>query len=378
MIGLNKKTEKLKYSLIRVLKEEATKYSDVINLTIGEPDIPTPKNLVEEAMEYGKNNQLNYAQAGGSEKIRTLVAEYYNKKYKSTYNAENVVMNVGASEALSSCFKTIINPGDEVVITSPFYPAYPPMIELCYGIPVILNIHETKFKITRKTLEKYITPKTKAILLNNPCNPTGNVMTLEEMEVVADFISERDIFLIADEVYSSLVFYEFYSFASFEKIKDKLIIINGFSKSYSMTGWRIGYTLCPERYRKNFLNATFYTLSCPMSLSLKGAEIALEKFSDFNTADIYKERAEYMASALEKIGFKVLKPKGAFYIFADYTDLSKLDSFKFAMDILEKVKVAVVPGISFGTEGYIRIALTIDMEKLKEAVKRLEKYFKTI
>lgn len=372
---LSRAVGKLKYSLIRVLKEEAANYPDVIDLTIGEPDIPTPQKLIDEVMEYGKNHQLKYAQAGGNEKVRSLAAEYYNKRYGASYKAENVIMNVGASEALSSCFKTILNPGDEVIMTAPFYPGYPPMVELCYGTAVVMDISKTDFKVTRELLEKYVTPKTKALLFSNPCNPTGNVMDYEEMKMIADFTAEKDIFIIADEIYSALAFYEFHSFATFENIRDNLIIINGFSKSHSMTGWRIGYTIFPAEYRKNFLNSTFYTLSCPMTLSLIGAETALEKFSHLKkSGEIYRERAEYMAAVLNKMGFKILKPKGAFYIFADYSKISNMNSFDFAMDILKKVQVAVVPGISFGTENYIRIALTVDIGKLKTAAERLEKY----
>ena len=200
-------------------------------------------------------------------------------------------------------------------------------------------------------------------------------MSFEEMKEIAEFVAERDIFLISDEIYSALSFYEFHSFAEFKNIKDKIIIINGFSKSHSMTGWRIGYTICPKKYRKNFLNATFYTLSSPIALSIAGAETALEKFSDrTELMNIYKERAEFMAEGLEKIGFKVIKPKGAFYLFADYSNLSKLNSFDFAMDLLKKVQVAVVPGISFGTEKFVRFALTTDLDNLEEAVKRLKEY----
>lgn len=372
---ISRKVENLKYSLIRVLKEEAENYPDVIDLTIGEPDIPTPYGIVEEAMEYGKTHQLKYPPAGGGEKIRSLAAEYYNKYYGGDYKAENIIINIGASEALSSCFKTILNPEDEVIIPAPFYPGYLPVVELAYGKPVIMNIAENSFRVTKELLEKYVTPKTKALLFSNPCNPTGNVMSFEEMKEIADFVTERDIFLISDEIYSALSFYEFHSFAEFKNIKDKTIIINGFSKSHSMTGWRIGYTICPEKYRKNFLNATFYTLSSPIALSIAGAETALEKFSDrTELMNIYKERAEFMAEGLEKIGFKVIKPKGAFYIFADYSNLSELNSFDFAMDVLKKVQVAVVPGISFGTEKFVRFALTTDLDNLGKAVERLREY----
>ena len=372
---INREVEKLQYSLIRALNEESKKYSDSIDLTIGEPDIPSPKELINEALKYGAEHQLRYPPTGGGEKIRTLVANYYNRKYSSNYTADNVIINVGASEALSSCLRTILNSEDEVIIPAPFYPGYPPMINLCRAKAVFMDITKTDFKITSELLEEYYSEKTKAILLSNPCNPTGNVLTSEEMEIVADFVEKKDIFLIADEIYSELSFYEFHSFSSFEKIKDKLIIINGFSKSHSMTGWRIGYTIFPSKYRRNFLNTTLYTLSSPMALSIAAAEIALEKFEDrTELMNIYKERALYVKKALEKLGFKIVEPKGAFYIFADYSAVSELSSFDFAIDMLKKVQVAVVPGISFGTEKYFRISLTVDIPKLEKAMERIKKY----
>lgn len=372
---INREVLKLEYSLIRALNEESRKYSNAIDLTIGEPDIPSPKELITEALKYGAEHQLRYPPTGGGEKIRTLVADYYNRKHGSSYVMDNVIINVGASEALSSCLRTILNYGDEVIIPAPFYPGYPSMVNLCYAKSIFMDTTKTDFKITSKLLEENYSDKTKAILLSNPCNPTGNVLTLEEMEIIADFVEKRDIFLIADEIYSELSFYDFYSFSSFENIKDKVIIINGFSKSHSMTGWRIGYTIFPLEYRRYFLNTTLYTLSSPMALSIAAAEIALEKFEDRKELmNIYKKRAVYMKDALTELGFKVVEPKGAFYIFADYSKISKLNSFDFAMDMLKKVQTAVVPGISFGTEKCFRISLTVDISKLKEAVERIEEY----
>ena len=289
---INREVLKLEYSLIRALNEESRKYSNAIDLTIGEPDIPSPKELITEALKYGAEHQLRYPPTGGGEKIRTLVADYYNRKYGSSYVMDNVIINVGASEALSSCLRTILNSGDEVIIPAPFYPGYPSMVNLCYAKSIFMDTTKTDFKITSKLLEENYSDKTKAILLSNPCNPTGNVLTLEEMEIIADFVEKRDIFLIADEIYSELSFYNFYSFSSFEKIKDKVIIINGFSKSHSMTGWRIGYTIFPLEYRRYFLNTTLYTLSSPMALSITVAEIALEKFEDRKELmNIYKKRS---------------------------------------------------------------------------------------
>lgn len=374
---INKEVSKLQYSLIRALNEESRKYSDAIDLTIGEPDIPSPKELITETLKYGEEHQLKYPPTGGGEKIRSLVANYYNRKYNSNYTMDNVIINVGASEALSSCLRTILNSGDEVMIPVPFYPGYPPMISLCCAETVFMDTTKTGFKITSELLKENYSNKTKVLLLSNPCNPTGNVLTLEEMNIIADFIEKKDIFLISDEIYSELSFYDFHSFSSFEKIKDKLIIINGFSKSHSMTGWRIGYTIFPLEYRRYFLNTTLYTLSSPMALSIAAAETALEKFEDRKELmNIYKERTLYMKSVLIGLGFNIVEPKGAFYIFADYSGVSELNSFDFAMDMLKRVKVAVVPGISFGAEKYFRISLTVDISKLKEAAERIEKYVK--
>lgn len=371
----NSAVENLQYSLIRVLKDEATKYPNSIDLTIGEPDLVTPKGIVDKVMEYGRNHQLKYALSGGGGEIGGLVAKHYNKIYGGNYTEKNVIMNIGASEALSSALRTILNPEDEVILTAPYYPGYPPMINLCYAKPVFIDITENNFKLSKELLEKYVTEKTKVILISNPCNPTGNVMGYDEMKEIVDFIKEREIFLVADEIYSALSFYEFHSFAEFRGIEDKLIIVNGFSKSHSMTGWRMGYTICPEQYRRYFLNTSFYTVSSPMSLSLKGAEIALKEYEDRqDLVEEYKKRAEFMSQELEKLGFKVVKPKGAFYIFADYSKLSSLKSLDFSLDLLRKTEVAVVPGISFGVENFIRIALTVDISILKQAIERIKKY----
>lgn len=365
----------LQPSLIRTLKQEAKKYPNVIDLTIGEPDITPPQELVEELMEYGKHNQLKYALSGGGSEVRQSVADFYNKKYGGNYTINNIVMNVGASEAISSTFRTILNPDDEVIVMTPYFLGYIPTIQMCYATPVFVDISKNDFKITKELLNKHITPKTKAILFSNPCNPTGQVLTVEEMEDIVAVIEENDIFLVADEIYSELAFYEFHSFAKYDTIRDKTIIINGLSKSHCMTGWRIGYTICPEKYIQNFLNTSFYTVSSVMSLSLKGAEVALKNYTDRNDlVEIYKERAEYLYNELTRLGFDVVKPKGAFYLFAKYEKISNLKSLEFSLDLLKNTEVAVVPGISFGLDDYIRIALTVDIEKLKIVIERLEKF----
>lgn len=372
---INQNIAKVQYSLIRLLNEEARKFEDSIDLTIGEPDIATEKGIVEDACEYAMTHKLGYPPTGGGPKLRGILADYYNDKYGSSYQADNVIVNVGASEAICSCFRALLNIDDEVIVFTPFYAGYLPMIQMAYAKPVFVDISKTDFTVTPELLEKYITDKTKIILFCNPCNPSGNVMGREEIENIANYLADKDIFIVSDEIYSELSFREFTSFASFPQIQDKLIIINGFSKSHSMTGWRVGYTIFPLEYRKPLLNTTLFTLSSPMAVSLAAAESAITKYRDrSHVRKIYQERAEFMYEKLVELGFKVVKPKGAFYIFADYTDISDLNSFDFAMDVLKEVQVALVPGISFGSEGYFRISLVSDIPRLAEAAERLKKY----
>lgn len=372
---INQNIAKVQYSLIRLLNEEARKFEDSIDLTIGEPDIVTEKGIVEDACEYAMTHKLGYPPTGGGPKLRGILADYYNDKYGSSYQADNVIVNVGASEAICSCFRALLNIDDEVIVLTPFYAGYLPMIQMAYAKPVFVDISKTDFTVTPELLEKYITDKTKIILFCNPCNPSGNVMGREEIENIANYLANKDIFIVADEIYSELSFGEFTSFASFPQIQDKLIIINGFSKSHSMTGWRVGYTILPLEYRKPLLNTTLFTLSSPMAVSLAAAESAITKYRDrSHVRKIYQERAEFMYEKLIELGFKVVRPKGAFYIFADYTDISNLNSFDFAMDVLKEVQVALVPGISFGSEGYFRISLVSDIPRLAEAAERLKKY----
>lgn len=372
---INQNIAKVQYSLIRLLNEEARKFEDSIDLTIGEPDIATEKGIVEDACEYAMTHKLGYPPTGGGPKLRGILADYYNDKYGSSYQADNVIVNVGASEAICSCFRALLNIDDEVIVFTPFYAGYLPMIQMAYAKPVFVDISKTDFTVTPELLEKYITDKTKIILFCNPCNPSGNVMGREEIENIANYLADKDIFIVSDEIYSELSFGEFTSFASFPQIQDKLIIINGFSKSHSMTGWRVGYTIFPLEYRKPLLNTTLFTLSSPMAVSLAAAESAITKYRDrSHVRKIYQERAEFMYEKLMELGFKVVKPKGAFYIFADYTDISDLNSFDFAMDVLKEVQVALVPGISFGSEGYFRISLVSDIPRLAEAAERLKKY----
>ncbi|MGF6906337.1 pyridoxal phosphate-dependent aminotransferase [Fusobacterium sp. PH5-44] len=372
---LNRVVTNLKYSLIRTVAEEAQKYSNVISLTIGEPDIETPRELIMETLEYAKKQHFGYAPTAGSVKSRTLVADFYNKTYNTNFTHENVLFHIGSSEGLISAIRTITNPGDEIIVFAPFYPGYLPMIELSYGVPVIVDISKNDFKITPELIGKHLTAKTKAIIFCSPCNPTGVVMSNDEIKAICNFLKDKNVFIISDEIYSMINFNGFTSFGVFPEILDKLIITNGFSKSHSMTGWRNGYAIVPKDLRQFFINNTLYNVSSPMTLSLVAGDLALEKYADVSkTVSIYKERAEIMRDALTKLGYKVIKPEGAFYLFVDYNNISKKKSMDFVMDMLKQVQVALVPGIAFETEGYVRISLTVDKDKLLEAAQRMSNY----
>lgn len=367
----------LKYSPIRAITDTARSIEGSILLTIGEPDRTPPQALVDEVMEYGKNNPMTYAPSGGGEPLRKLIAEYYNKNYGSSYTADNVVATVGASEGVASLFRVILHPGDEVLIPTPYFSAYPHYVEMAYGKAVICEASPSDdFAITPELLQKHLTPKTKALIFSNPSNPTGTVMSAAQVKTVAAFCAKHNITVIADEIYAAINFEGFSSFAALPETASNLVVVSGFSKSHSMTGWRLGYILCPKEMRTHFLNAHLYAVTCPATLALKMGELALQKFADSSAlAQVYKERSTYLCNALRRIGFRVVEPKGAFYLFVNYEALSKQNSLDFAMAMLKETGVAMVPGAAFGCEGWLRAAVTQDMPVLKEAVERLTRYF---
>lgn len=370
---LNKNIISVPYSLIRELTERAEKIKDSITLTIGEPDLQPPKELIEYACEYAKTHKLPYTHAGGSEKIRTLVAEHYNKYYKAKTNANCVTMHIGSMEGLSSILKTILNPDDEVILPTPFFSPYEQIIKIAHGKAVYLDTRSDNFVIKPESIEKVLTNKTKAILFSNPGNPSGYMLKKEEVDELVKYFEKKNIFVMVDEIYSAISFYPFVSFASYESIKDKVIILNGFSKSHSMTGWRIGYSIAPAEIRKYILNASFNNVGSMVSLSCAIAEYALEKFpviAEFR--DTYRERALTMSKDLAELGFEIIEPRGAFYLFVGYDKFSKKSSLDFSLELLDKTGVAVVPGEAFAEDGYFRIALTQNMPLLKEAVNRIK------
>ena len=304
---LNKNIVQVPYSLIRELTEKAQKKENAIMLTIGEPDLLPPKELIEYGCEYAKTHTLGYTHSGGSEHIRTLVANHYNKYYNSDIKADNVTMHIGSMEGISSVFRTILNIDDEVIIPTPFFSPYEQAVKLSYGKPVFLDTRPDHLVLKPEAIEKVITNKTKAILFSNPGNPSGYMLKKEEMDELVKYFEKKDIFIIADEIYSAISFYPFTSFTSYPSIKDKVIAFNGFSKSHSMTGWRIGYSISPEYVRKCFINASFNNVGSMVALSCAIAEYALKNYPFIESfRDTYKERAMIMSKGLSDLGFDVI------------------------------------------------------------------------
>ena len=243
-------TEQMALSIIREFTEKAQQKENAIMITIGEPDLQPPKEFIDYAYEYAKTHALGYTQAGGSNELRELVAKHYNKYYGSDVNANNILMHIGSMEGISSIFRTILNIDDEVILPTPYFSPYEWAIKLAYGKIVYLDTSEDKFVLKPETIEKVVTNKTKAILFSNPGNPSGYMLKKEEMDELVKYFEKKDIFIIADEIYSAISFYPFTSFTSYPSIKDKVIAFNGFSKSHSMTGWRIGYSASNEKIAK--------------------------------------------------------------------------------------------------------------------------------
>lgn len=378
-MDVNSKLKELEPNFIRHVLAKSQEMEGSINLTIGEPDVETPKIILEKSAKYMLENQLCYAPLGGVLKLREEVAKFYNNNHGASYDRDNVLVTVGSTEGISTALRGILNPGDEVIVVKPAYPLYSGLITLLDAKIVYVDSTVNGYKVSAEMLEKAITSKTKAIILNYPSNPCGTILSKEELEKISRLVVEHNIYLISDEIYSELVFSEnkFYSLASIEEVKDNLIVINGFSKSHSMTGWRVGYVLANQTLRDHLLKISQYTISTPSTLSQYGGIVALKEVIDLKESlKKYEKRSLYLYNLLKKIGFEVVKPEGTFYILADYSKLSSLNSLDFSMKLLEETGVAAVPGKAFGVEGCIRFSCTKNLDILREAGKRLEEYFK--
>lgn len=369
--------ESIEISKIRQIALKMNKYSDGINLTIGEPSQDVPDLVKEEMANRVLHDKIGYTQTGGIPELKRAIVAFYNQYFGGDYKEENCLITVGSTEGLSTFIRSIVDEGDEVIMPTPTYPGYAPNIKLQKGIEVYLDTSKDDFKLTAKNLESAITPKTRAIILTYPNNPSGVCIDEDEMDKIADVIRRHDVFVLSDEIYASLAFEKYHSLAKYHDLIDKVVVINGFSKSHSMTGYRVGYMLASKYFIDNFIKVSQYTTTGIATISQYGGIKALEVYP--TREEIVKEnreRMEFFAKGLEKIGFRVIKPEGAFYLFADYRKLSNKKSIDFVNEVVENLHIGIVPGECFMVEGYVRFSVTKDIPELQKALDRMEKYFK--
>lgn len=376
MKKINSIIEGIEVSKIRQIAIKMNDYSDGINLTIGEPSQDVPDLVKKEMANRVLNDKIGYTQTGGMPELKREIVKYYNKYFGGAYKEENCLITVGSTEGLSTFIRSLVEEGDEVIMPTPTYPGYAPNIKLQKGIEVYLDTSKDNFKLTAENLEKAITSKTRAIILTYPNNPSGVCLDEEELDKIADVIRKHDVYVLSDEIYASIAFEKYHSLAKYHDLMDKVVVINGFSKSHSMTGYRVGYMLASKYLISNFIKVSQYTTTGITTIAQYGAITALNEYPTRpEVIEENRERMEYFAKGLEKIGFKVIKPEGAFYLFANYEKLSNKNSLDFANEIVENLHVGVVPGECFMVEGYLRFSITKDKEELQEALNRMEKYF---
>ena len=368
-------------------KEMKANGEDVVGFGCGEPDFDTPQHIKDAAIAAINNGMTKYTPAAGTLELRKAVAKKFKDENGLDYAPTDIVISNGAKHSLVNAFMAILNPGDEVIVPAPFWVSYPEMIKLADGMPVIINTtEENNFKASVEDFKKAFTPKTKAIVLNSPSNPTGMVYTKDELLKIADFAVKHNIYVISDEIYEHLIYEgEHISIASFnEKIKDLTIVVNGVSKTYAMTGWRIGFTASNSEIAKIMANVQSHASSNPNSIAQAATVAAL--LGDKKDVEIMKkhfvERRNYMVDTINSIeGISCKKPQGAFYIMMSIEGLigktlyGKIinNADDFAEIFLEKAKVAVVPGTGFGSPNYVRWSYATSMENIVEGLERLKK-----
>ena len=378
---LSDKITTIKPSGIRKFFDLVSEMKDAISLGVGEPDFDTPWRIREEGIYTLEKGKTYYTSNSGLMDLRIEISRYLERRFGLNYDAEKeIIVTVGGSEGIDLAFRAMLNPGDEVIIPEPCYVSYVPCVTLADGVPVTVNLKEENyFKLTKEQLLSAITPRTKILVLAFPNNPTGAVMTKEELEEIAEVVKEKDIFVVSDEIYAELSYgnTRHCSIASIDGMKERTIVINGFSKAHAMTGWRLGYACGPEVIIKQMLKIHQFAIMCAPTNSQYAAVEALRECDDAveEMRNEYDRRRRFMLSKLRGMGLKVFEPYGAFYIFPNIAEFG-LTSDEFATRFLTEEKVAVVPGTAFGDcgEGFLRMSYASSLSNLKTAMERLEKF----
>ena len=357
-------------------KELKRKGENVINLSAGEPDFATQDYIKKAAINALKENFTRYTDTAGTKELREKISLKLKKDNDLNYSPEEIIVSTGAKQALYNALMVLCNPGDEVIIPAPYWVSYPEMVRLVEAIPVVLPTKN--FRIEPEELEKIITKKTKVIILNSPANPTGVVYKKEELKEIAEIIVRYNVHCLSDEIYEKIIYgrIKHISIATLnEKIKNLTILINGFSKSYAMTGWRLGYAAGNKEIIAGMKKLQSHSTSCPNSIAQKAALAALggNQSEVERTRKEFEKRRNFLTKRLNEIkGIIFSEPEGAFYTFLSHPQIS--DSLNFAKELLEKEKLAVVPGIGFGKEGYLRISFAASLREIGEGIKRLKRF----
>ena len=374
---LSDKIVDIKPSGIRKFFDIVSEMDDAISLGVGEPDFDTPWHIRDEGIYSLEKGRTFYTSNAGLKELKIEICNYLERRFHLTYNyANEVLVTVGGSEAIDIALRTMVNPGDEVLIPQPSYVSYEPCAVLADAVPVIINLKaENEFRLTAQELRDAITDKTKVLVLPFPNNPTGAIMEKKDLEEIAEVILEKDLFVISDEIYSELTYKaDHVSIASIPGMQERTILINGFSKSYAMTGWRLGYACGPKIIIEQMLKIHQFAIMGAPTTSQYAAVEALRNGDDdvVEMREAYNQRRRYLMYAFKEMGLPCFEPYGAFYVFPCIREFG-MTSDEFATRFLQEEKVAVVPGTAFGDcgEGFIRISYAYSLENLKVAIGRL-------
>ena len=380
----NKQLDKIQVSLIRQFDQAISEIPGVLRLTLGEPDFTTPDHVKEAAKRAIDQDQSYYTGMSGLLTLRQAASDFVKDKYQLDYNPENeILVTIGATEALSATLTAILEEGDKVLLPAPAYPGYEPIVNLVGAEIVEIDTTDNGFVLTPEMLEKAILEqgdKLKAVILNYPANPTGITYSREQLEALAAVLRKYEIFVVCDEVYSELTYTGENHVSLGTMLRDQAIIINGLSKSHAMTGWRLGFIFAPANFTAQLIKSHQYLVTAANTMAQHAAVEALT--AGKNDAEPMKkeyiQRRDYIIEKMTKLGFEIIKPDGAFYIFAKIPAGYNQDSFAFLKDFAHKKAVAFIPGAAFGQygEGYVRLSYAASMGTIREAMKRLEEYMR--
>ena len=380
----NKQLDKIQVSLIRQFDQAISEIPGVLRLTLGEPDFTTPDHVKEAAKRAIDQDQSYYTGMSGLLTLRQAASDFVKEKYQLDYNPENeILVTIGATEALSATLTAILEEGDKVLLPAPAYPGYEPIVNLVGAEIVEIDTTDNGFVLTPEMLEKAILEqgdKLKAVILNYPANPTGITYSREQLEALAAVLRKYEIFVVCDEVYSELTYTGENHVSLGTMLRDQAIIINGLSKSHAMTGWRLGFIFAPANFTAQLIKSHQYLVTAANTMAQHAAVEALTAGKD-DAEPMKKEyiqRRDYIIEKMTDLGFEIIKPDGAFYIFAKIPAGYNQDSFAFLKDFAQKKAVAFIPGAAFGQygEGYVRLSYAASMETIREAMKRLEEYMR--